>query len=272
MAAASLPMPVFDHGFPRVYHDILGPLLFHPYAVDLAARVAALSPQPKKILELACGTGKVTAVLAAALPEAQITATDLSPGMLEVARGMVKASNVSFSQADMQKLPFGEGEFDVVVCQFGLMFPPDKALAAKEMQRVVRIGGHVLLNTWDELARNEFSSIASEVIFSSIHVHAFAVPFSLPDPRPVQRFLLDAGLALTQTERVSTVGTMCTASDAAHAMIVFLEPMTAEIRATHPEQLTALQEKLASVFTARLADHHDRLALSAWIFVATRLD
>ncbi len=144
----------FAGGIPEIYQRLLVPLIFQPYADDLAARVARLRPQ--RVLELACGTGVVTRALDAALdPQVELVATDLNPPMLEVARRLGAGREVTWAPADAQQLHFADGSFDVVVCQFGVMFFPDKPAAFAEMARVARPGGTVLFNVWDSLATND---------------------------------------------------------------------------------------------------------------------
>ena len=115
---------VFAGSIPALYDRYLGPLLFEPYAADLAERVA--QGRPRAILETAAGTGIVTEALAAALPEADIVATDLNQAMLDVAVTRVAVGRATFQAADAQELPFADESFDAVVCQFGVMFFPDR--------------------------------------------------------------------------------------------------------------------------------------------------
>jgi ubiquinone/menaquinone biosynthesis C-methylase UbiE len=132
----------FTGDVPRHYDSALGPVLFEPYARDIAARVAALGPV-RKVLELAAGTGIVTRKLRDALPrDATIVATDLNPAMLELARPRFHADErVTFRPADAIKLPFPDGEFDLVVCQYGVMFFPDRIAAFREARRVLGPAG-----------------------------------------------------------------------------------------------------------------------------------
>lgn len=139
----------FAGSIPASYDRYLGPLLFRPYAADLAARLAA---EPcTRALELAAGTGIVTAEAARALPTTRIVATDISPAMLDVAAGRQDTSGVEFRVADAQDLPFDDGSFDAVFCQFGVMFLPDRARAYGEMRRVLRPGGRLLFSVWDSI-------------------------------------------------------------------------------------------------------------------------
>src|SRR5829696_7111018 len=113
---------VFAGSIPELYDRCLGPFLFEPYAADLAERASAL--EPRRILETAAGTGIVTAALARTLPEAEIVATDLNPDMLRIAQAKAGSARIAFAPADAQSLPFPDGGFDLVVCQFGAMFFP----------------------------------------------------------------------------------------------------------------------------------------------------
>src|SRR3712207_1379945 len=114
----------FAGSIPAIYEQCLGPLLFAPYAEDLAERLTVLRPQ--RVLETAAGTGIVTRALARAMPDAEITATDLNQAMLDHAQTELNAPNVTWHQADALSLPFENASFDAVVCQFGVMFFPDK--------------------------------------------------------------------------------------------------------------------------------------------------
>jgi ubiquinone/menaquinone biosynthesis C-methylase UbiE len=152
----------FSGSIPALYDRCLGPLLFQPYAEDLARRVAGLAP--RHILETAAGTGIVTEALAKALPQAQIVATDLNQAMLDVAAKRVRSAGVSFRQADAQALPFPDAGFDAVVCQFGVMFFPDRVLAYREARRVLRPGGHFLFNVWNGLDDNPLSGAVAAAV------------------------------------------------------------------------------------------------------------
>src|SRR5215472_15945481 len=130
---------VFAGSIPKIYETYLVPLIFRPYADDLAQRVAAL--QVRRVLEVAAGTGVVTRALAAALPgDVEIVATDLNQAMLDQAAATGTSRPVTWRQADAMQLPFPDGSCDVVVCQFGAMFFPDKAKAFAEARRVLRKG------------------------------------------------------------------------------------------------------------------------------------
>ena len=154
---------VFAGSIPELYDTLLVPLIFQPYADDIARRVAALAPA--RVLETAAGTGAVTRALALALPAAtEIVATDLNPPMLERAARAGTARPVTFQPADAMKLPFDDASFDVVVCQFGAMFFPDKGVAFGEARRVLRPGGTFLFNVWDRIEENEFADTVTAAL------------------------------------------------------------------------------------------------------------
>ncbi|MGQ0560224.1 MAG: class I SAM-dependent methyltransferase [Sphingosinicella sp.] len=185
----------FTGSIPAIYDRYLLPLLFEPFADDLAARAAALAP--KRILETAAGTGVVTAALAKALPDAAITATDLNGAMLAPAREKVDSGKVAFQDADAQALPFGKSEFDLVACQFGVMFFPDRAGAYREAKRVLREGGTFLFNCWNSLEHNAATRIVHETVAGLFPEDPPGflqrVPFGYHDKRRIKADLVAAG-------------------------------------------------------------------------------
>jgi ubiquinone/menaquinone biosynthesis C-methylase UbiE len=148
----------FAGSLPAFYQQYLVPLIFEPYAADLAQRLAR---RPlRRVLEIAAGTGAVTRRMASALPESvAIVATDLNQGMLDQAAAAGTARPVEWRQADAAELPFPYETFDAVVCQFGVMFFPDKARAFAEARRVLCTGGVFLFNVWDRIEENEFADV-----------------------------------------------------------------------------------------------------------------
>jgi ubiquinone/menaquinone biosynthesis C-methylase UbiE len=154
---------VFAGSIPALYDRYLGPMLFATYAEDLARRTAALAPA--RVLETAAGTGVVTRALARTLPpEVEITATDLNQAMLDFAAARPGAARVVWRQADAQALPFADGLFETILCQFGVMFFPDRATAYREAKRVLKPGGRFLFSIWDRIDENEFSHIVADAV------------------------------------------------------------------------------------------------------------
>src|SRR6266852_4469090 len=156
---------VFAGSIPKVYETHLVPLLFEPYAADLVNRLASRSLS--RVLEVAAGTGVVTRALASVLPErVSIVATDLNQPMLDQASALGTTRPVEWRQADAMQLPFQDGTFDAVVCQFGVMFFPEKAKAFSEAHRVLRPGGVLVFNVWDRLEENEFADTVTAALAS----------------------------------------------------------------------------------------------------------
>jgi ubiquinone/menaquinone biosynthesis C-methylase UbiE len=155
---------LFAGSIPEIYDQYLVPLIFEPYAADLAQRVARC--QPRDVLETAAGTGVLTRAMAARLPAStRIVATDLNQPMLDrAAARQGRGNRVSWQQADALTLPFADQSFDVVACQFGVMFFPDKVQGYREALRVLRPGGRFLFNVWDRITANDFADVVTEAL------------------------------------------------------------------------------------------------------------
>ena len=179
----------FTGEIPRNYDRCLGPMLFEPYAADLVGRVPVR--EGLRVLEVACGTGIVTRRLRRALPaSASLVATDLNPAMLEHARTSQPADDVRWLAADAQALPFDDGSFDVVACQFGVMFLPDKPLGFREARRVLAPGGVLLANVWRALAENAYANAANTLLarrYPDDPPRFFETPYGYHEPRSPAR-------------------------------------------------------------------------------------
>ncbi len=156
---------VFAGSVPKLYESHLVPLIFDSYAADLARRVA--SRPASRILEVATGTGVVTRKLVAMLPPSvTIVATDLNQPMLDLATEVGTQRPVEWRYADATCLPFADETFDVVVCQFGVMFFPDKSKAFSEARRVLKPGGVLIFNVWDRIEENDFAHTITKALES----------------------------------------------------------------------------------------------------------
>jgi ubiquinone/menaquinone biosynthesis C-methylase UbiE len=156
---------LFAGSIPQLYERYLVPLIFEPYAQELAGRVAT-SP-PARILEIAAGTGVLTRALSAMLPHTTaIVATDLNQPMIDHAASIGTKRPVEWRRADAMKLPFEDQSFDAVLCQFGVMFFPDKAAAFAEARRVLRPGGCWMFSAWDRIEDNEFADVVTAAVGS----------------------------------------------------------------------------------------------------------
>jgi ubiquinone/menaquinone biosynthesis C-methylase UbiE len=155
---------VFAGSVPENYDRYLVPLIFQGYADDMARRVALRSPQ--LVLETAAGSGVVTRAVAALLPrDAAYIATDLNPPMLDHAqRRQADDKRISWRQADAQTLPFEDHSFDVVCCQFGAMFFPDRVKAYREAKRVLKPQGVFIVSVWDRIEENIFAKDVTDAL------------------------------------------------------------------------------------------------------------
>ncbi|HEV2816341.1 MAG TPA: methyltransferase domain-containing protein [Allosphingosinicella sp.] len=237
---------LFAGSIPALYHDLLGPLLFEPYAWDLAGRTAAL--QPARILETAAGTGIVTGALMREASQAEIVATDLNQAMLDVAAKRLVSWRVQFQQADAQALPFADSSFDAVVCQFGAMFFPDRVAAFAEARRVLKPGGRLLFNVWDRIERNPVTAAvagAVAALFPDDPPGFFErVPFGYHDTARIEADLRAAGFADIAAETVEKTS-LVAARDAATGLCQGT-PLRAEIEARAPAGLQAATDAAAA--------------------------
>jgi SAM-dependent methyltransferase len=239
----------FTHSTPVLYDRYMGPLLFEPYANVVAERAANL--QPQRILETAAGTGILTRSLHRAVPHAQIVATDVNPMMLGVAAQHLGSDRVFFQPADAQNLPFAEASFDVVICQFGVMFFPNRVRANEEARRVLRSGGHYLFVSFDRLEHNPVPKAAADAVAALFPDDPPAYmergPFSYVDPALIEHDLAAAGFTHITLDTVALT-TRVSARDAAQGLVLG-SPFRAEIARRDPSAL----ERALDAVTAGLA-------------------
>ncbi len=245
---------VFAGSIPELYDQLLVPLIFEPYAEDLARRVAAL--RPRRVLETAAGTGVVTRAMAAALPaQIDIVATDLNQPMLDRAAAIGTTRRVEWRQADAMQLPFPDASFDVVVCQFGVMFFPDKAHAYAEARRVLRPGGVFLFNAWDRIENNEFALVVTEALarlFPADPPRFLArTPHGYHDEAAVARDLVQAGFSAAP--QIDTVAARSRAESASVPAMAYCQgtPLRNEIEARKGASLAEATAASAMAIAAR---------------------
>jgi len=230
----------FLGSIPQVYDRYLVPLIFEPYAADLALRT--VRRQPSRVLEIAAGTGVVTRQLSEMLPPAvSIVATDLNQTMLDEAAAVGTSRPVEWRQADALHLPFPDTFFDVVVCQFGVMFFPDKARAFAEARRVLRSGGQFIFNVWDRIEDNDFADTvtrALETLFPDDPPRFLArVPHGYHDPSVIAQDLAQGGF--TGVPQVTTLPARSRAVSPRIPAVAYCQgtPLRGEIEARGPSRL-----------------------------------
>ncbi|WP_192255304.1 class I SAM-dependent methyltransferase [Mesorhizobium silamurunense] len=259
----------FTGSIPEHYDRILGPVIFAGYAEDIARRVSAFAPA--RVLETAAGTGIVTRRLRDALPDgAALIATDLNPPMLEVASQKFRpGEQVEFQPADAMQLPFEDASFDAVVCQFGVMFYPDKGKSYREVHRVLAPAGRYLFNVWDSPRYNPYAWIADKVVERFFPVDPpqfYKVPFSFHQVDPVKEGMIDAGFADIDISVVRLEREIPDIDQFARG-VVHGNPLADQIRARggEPEQVVqAVAEELRREF----GSHPGRMPLQAIVYSA----
>ena len=231
---------VFTGSIPKFYDTYLVPLIFAPYAADLAQRLRGR--QLERVLEVAAGTGVVTRELAAALDaKTAIVATDLNQAMLDHGAAVGTARPVEWRQADALALPFPDACFDAVVCQFGVMFFPDKAKAYAEARRVLRPGGVFLFNAWDRIEDNEFADTVTRAlatVFPDDPPRFLArTPHGYHDPAAIERDLAAGGF--TARAAVATVAARSRAPSPREPALAYCQgtPLRNEIEARDASRL-----------------------------------
>ncbi len=231
---------VFAGSMPQIYETHLVPLIFEPYAADLVNRLA--SRPLTRVLEIAAGTGVVTRAFASVLPASvAIVATDLNQPMLDQATARGTKRPVEWRQANAMQLPFADGMFDAVVCQFGVMFFPEKSKAFSEARRVLSPGGVFIFNVWDRIEENEFAdtvTMALESVFPKDPPRFLArTPHGYYDRPTIERDLADGGFIASP--QIATVAARSRANSPRVPAIAYCQgtPLRNEIEARDAARL-----------------------------------
>lgn len=258
--------PAFVGSVPENYDRYLGQFVFEPYAKELTGRIRQSGV--RAVLEIACGTGRVTSHLRKALsPDTRLVATDLNADMIAIARKMVPDQGIEWAVADALELPFEDGNFDVIVCQFGLMFVPDKARAMSEMYRVLRPGGQILLSTWDKLEYNPAFLLADQIVskyFPEEPPIFFRIPFSLHDEKELASLFGRAGFKDHSISLVKDMGRSDSAGDAAMGMLEGT-PIYSAINGRDPALLPVIKKELEEELGKKFGKSPMSSAMQAWM-------
>jgi len=264
---------VFAGSIPEIYDRYLVPLIFESYASDLAARVAEV--KPRSVLEIAAGTGALTRALALRLPvEVLIAATDLNQPMLDyAARRLAGDGRITWRQADALALPFDNDRFDSVVCQFGVMFFPDKVQGYKQAYRVLKPGGHLFFNAWDQIAANEFADVVTQALVKLFPrdppLFLARAPHGYHDVAKIREELLAAGFALISAETRVFVSTASSPRDVAIAYCQGT-PLRNEIEARDASRLLEATEAATDALARRFGSGTIEGRIAAHVFTAIR--
>ncbi len=180
----------------ELYERYLVPAIFEPWAMAL---VALAAPQPgERVLDVACGTGTVARLAAQHVGHTgQVTGLDLNPGMLAVARELPPPQGVqiAWQEGNAMAMPLADAAFDVVLCQQGLQFFPDRAAALREMHRVLAPGGRVALSVWRPMHYSPGFAILAEALGRNVAPEAATTmhdPFALGEAEVLHALLAGA--------------------------------------------------------------------------------
>jgi ubiquinone/menaquinone biosynthesis C-methylase UbiE len=260
----------FVGSIPEHYDRYLGPLIFEAYAVDLAKGVSV--PSGGIVLETAAGTGIATCHLRNLLPlDVKIVATDLNEAMLNVAQAKVGThKNIEFRLADAMQLQFGHGSFDAVVCQFGIMFFPDKVAAMREVIRVLKPGGTFLFNVWDSYEHNHLVHTVNKTIarhFPNDPPLFYDVPYGYNHLDEIKRSLGEAGFGdidIAVQPRASTC------EKARHVALGYVlgTPVQLQIEERSPESLSTIVNAVEHAINNTYGPNSIRAKMQAITFKA----
>lgn len=259
----------FTANIAEVYEKYLAPVFFISTSKDLVTHIPG---SPEKILELAAGTGQVTRLLVEQFPGSEIFATDLNPGMLDVAKRIVTAPNVIWNIVDALQIPYSDEEFDAVICQFGIMFFPDKQKGLNEAYRVLKPGGSITFNTWDKLENNKICEIADDTVksfFVDDPPSFYQIPFSMHDTSEIDLIMKTAGFKNIKIENRHIEGF---SESAENAVTAFTEgnPISLQITERDESVLPKLKKKLLEEFKKEYGNSSFKIPLSEFVITGTK--
>ena len=262
---------VFAGSIPENYDRYMVPLIFEPFAADIARRAASLSPGA--VLEVAAGTGVVTRALAPKLsPGASYVVTDLNQPMLDFAASrQAPDSRIQWRQADALALPFENATFDLVCCQFGAMFFPDRVAGYAEARRVLRPGGRFVFNAWDRIEENAFADDVTNAV-AAVFPHdpprfLARTPHGYHDTALIRDELSRAGFADIRIETREEVSRAPSARDAATAYCQGT-PLRNEIEARDASLLELATDRATEAIASRHGEGPVAGKIQAHVIVA----
>lgn len=261
---------LFAGSIPENYDRYMVPLIFQGYAEDIARRAAEFSP--RTVLETAAGSGVVVRALAPRLsPNASYVVTDLNQPMLDYAARQIADNRVSWRKADAQALPFEDGSFDLVCCQFGAMFFPDRQLGYREAKRVLKPSGCFLFNVWDRIEQNVFANdvtnALAEVFPDDPPRFLARTPHGYHDPIQIRSDLEEAGFSNVVIE---TRADESRASSPRHPAAAYCQgtPLRNEIEARDAGKLEAATDHAAAVIASRHGNGEVAAKIQAHVIMA----
>lgn len=262
----------FTGNIPENYDEGLGPYIFQEFAEDLARRASYEGAE--EVLEMAAGTGIVSRRLRDALPpDTRLVVSDLNQAMLTVAAEKFDShENIEFRSADAMELPFDDGSFDLVVCQFGVMFFPDKQASFREVMRVLRPGGAYQFNIWGTMEANPFSQVGYDAgahFFPDDPPGFYKVPFGFADTEAMLADMSAAGLTEIEHEVVSFAKEVDDWEVFAHGM-VFGNPLIDEINERGGVEADDVVARILEALRGQFGEAPGTMPLQATVYQGTR--
>jgi ubiquinone/menaquinone biosynthesis C-methylase UbiE len=247
------------------YDQYLGPILFEPYGQYIASIID--TEHLSSVLEIACGSGRVTRHLRKVLPaDAMLWATDISGDMLNIAKREIANDNINFQAEDAQNLSFADNSFDLVICQFGMMFLSDKRKGFDEVFRVLKPGGKFMFVTWDDILNMPlFKLLVNDLIlphFRDEDTTRFKVPFSMYDPQLLTGWMKNTGFKNVASNKINLHSGASTPELVATALFR-KHPLGKEILAKAPPAFEPVAREFQNAITARFGTERHSFELSA---------
>ena len=262
---------LFTGSIPEHYDKYLGPMYFEPYAIDVPTRFDANRLQ--KVLEIGCGTGRVTKQLREALPSTcTLIASDISEDMLAYAKEKLKNRNIEWQIIDAQSLPFEDNSIDLVVSCFAFMFVEDKAKAFAEVHRVLKKGGQFVLSLWDKLELNGPSDTYRKIVKEYIPENLpkiYGLPYSFYEKHEIKKYFDDAGFVNVTVEQDQKTAVSDSVKETAFGLSRG-GSLYNEIMSRNPSWVDEIQTKLESELAKKYGDHPMKAPMSAVICEATK--
>jgi len=254
-----------------MYERNMVPAIFEPFAADLLAR--AELKQGERVLDAACGTGIVSRLAwPKVAPTGRVVGLDVNAGMLEVLGRVLRerGADVEWMEGNVSEMPVSDGEFDVVICQHGLQYFPDRPSALKEMHRVLDEGGRLILNVWRPVQFNAGHAVFADVLERYVGEEAAATrraPFKLSDRDEIRALVTDAGFHDVVVNLTTRVARFASAEAMIRIMIAGT-PLGNTMNDSNPELLETIIDEV----TVGLADFVDDTGLAipmqGWVVTA----
>jgi SAM-dependent methyltransferase len=262
---------VFAGSIPQLYDRLMVPLIFEAYAAHMADLVAEMSPD--SVLETAAGSGALTRALAPKLGAgARYVVTDLNEPMLEYAAARQAGDRrIEWRQADALSLPFEDAAFDVVCCQFGVMFLPNRVAGYAEARRTLRPGGRLDFSVWDRIEENAFADDVTNAVATVFPLDPplflARTPHGYHDTALIREEL---GLAGFTDIKITTREDLSRAPSARHAAIAYCQgtPLRNEIEARDASLLQLATDRAAAAIASRHGEGPVAGKIQAHVIVA----